>query len=150
MSAGAYKPTLCLDFDGVIHSYDSPWRGAHVVSDPPVPGAMFALLRYAEHFNVAVLSSRSHQDGGIQAMKDFIFSHMVREAELNPAIAEKLALHSEYGAADAAYLFVNNVLLWPTDKPPAVLTIDDRAATFTGTWMSPEEIKAFKPWNKRG
>lgn len=29
------KPILCLDFDGVIHSYASGWKGADVIPDPP-------------------------------------------------------------------------------------------------------------------
>jgi hypothetical protein len=32
------KPILCLDFDGVLHSYTSGWKGAAVIPDPPVPG----------------------------------------------------------------------------------------------------------------
>ncbi len=40
---------------------------------------------------------------------------------------------------------------WPTEKPPALVTIDDRALTFSGNWAdySFDMIKAFKPWNKR-
>jgi len=41
------KPILCLDFDGVIHSYSSGWKGADVIPDPPVPGA-FDFIRRAK------------------------------------------------------------------------------------------------------
>ena len=38
---------------------------------------------------------------------------------------------------------------WPTEKPPAMITIDDRALTFDGTWPDLDALLAFKPWNKR-
>ena len=36
-----------------------------------------------------------------------------------------------------------------SEKPPAMVTIDDRALTFDGTWPAIEMLKAFQPWNKR-
>ena len=33
-----YIPTVSFDFDGVIHSYRSGWKGAAVIPDPPVEG----------------------------------------------------------------------------------------------------------------
>ena len=45
-------PILCLDFDGVLHSYTSGWLGADVIPDPPVPGYAQFLLRAVEVFEV--------------------------------------------------------------------------------------------------
>ena len=39
-------------------------------------------------------------------------------------------------------------LQWPTEKPAAFITIDDRALTFTGVWPAIETLLSFKPWNK--
>ena len=55
------KPTLVLDFDGVIHSYTSGWKGADVIPDPPVDGAIAFMLGALLHFDVVIFSSRSNQ-----------------------------------------------------------------------------------------
>ncbi|MFA7120239.1 MAG: hypothetical protein WC277_02050 [Bacilli bacterium] len=34
-----------------------------------------------------------------------------------------------------------------SEKPPAFLHLDDRAATFTGTFPTPAALLEFKPWN---
>jgi FMN phosphatase YigB (HAD superfamily) len=125
----ARKPIIVLDFDGVLHSYTSGWQGADVISDPPVPGAIDFLRRAVERFEVHIYSSRSGQSGGIAAMK----------AWLNRAVED-----------DPVFLgpWLLNIK-WPVTKPPAHVTIDDRALTFTGAWPSLEELQSFKPWNKR-
>jgi hypothetical protein len=40
-------------------------------------------------------------------------------------------------------------LKFPENKPPALVSIDDRVIQFTGQWPSIEELKNFKPWNRR-
>jgi hypothetical protein len=42
------KPILCVDFDGVIHSYSSGWQGADIVNDPPTPGALAWLAKASD------------------------------------------------------------------------------------------------------
>lgn len=131
------KPILCLDFDGVIHSYESGWKGADVIPDPPVPGALEFIKGALQHFTVAIYSSRSGQPGGIAAMQEWLAYWLTN------------TMHGTADARHAADMIVGGEVQWPTEKPPAFLTIDDRAMTFDGTWPAIETLKGFKPWNKR-
>lgn len=133
------KPILCLDFDGVIHSYASGWKGADIIPDPPVPGAIDFIIRASAFFRVSIFSSRSGQEGGMYAMKSWLWKHAVEHAALE-----------DVGVADAAAAVkaVLSEVEWPDEKPPAFLTIDDRAITFTGAWPNLDDLLAFKPWNK--
>lgn len=125
------KPILCLDFDGVIHSYASGWRGADIIPDDPVPGCFAFMLGALEHFDVVIFSSRSNQPGGIAAMSWWLRHHADGAWHDSPA-----------GPGIENVRFVQ-------DKPPALVTIDDRAITFTGEWPDITALRAFKPWNKR-
>jgi hypothetical protein len=125
------KPLLCLDFDGVLHSYASGWTTADAVLDPPFPGAMEFLLEAVRTFRVAVFSSRSGRPGGIVAMAAWIDRHMALET----------------GRDQQNWAFNN--LEFPEEKPPAFVTLDDRAICFTGKWPSMVELKNFKPWYKK-
>jgi len=120
-------PTILVDFDGVLHSYTSGWEGADVISDPPVPGAIEWLWGIGgpdSGFEVCIYSSRSRQEGGIQAMKDWLREHGLDEDTLGR-------------------------ISFPTQKPAAFLTIDDRAICFEGRFPTLKEIANFKPWNRR-
>ena len=55
----AYKPTLCFDFDGVIHSYTSGWKGAEVIPDPPVEGIKEALTELQRDYKITILCCKS-------------------------------------------------------------------------------------------
>lgn len=131
------KPILCLDFDGVIHSYSSGWKGAAVIPDPPVPGSLKFIADALKHFRVAIYSSRSGQAGGINAMIEWLGYWSVDKEHGMPGDFD----HATWSSIE-----------WPTEKPAAMLTIDDRALTFTGNWADfPIETRllAFQPWNKR-
>lgn len=125
------KPILCLDFDGVVHSYASGWKGADVIPDPPVDGAIAFMLGALRHFDVAIFSSRSGQSGGIAAMTRWLKEHAGNTWHETP---------DGPGLEDIRFV---------TEKPAALVTLDDRAITFDGTWPSIETLRGFKPWNKK-
>jgi hypothetical protein len=131
-----YTPILCLDFDGVLHSYASGWHGAKCIPDPPVTGAIEWLQdllgcpeglgigpRYLD-FRVAIYSSRSRYWGGRKAMKKWLIDNGLTAGEVE-------------------------LIDFPLMKPAAFLQLDDRALTFTGVFPTVEEMKAFVPWNKK-
>ncbi len=117
------KKTVVFDFDGVIHSYTSGWKGTTCIPDPPVPGIEKALKDIHDAgYEVVIVSTRC----------DSIFGRV--------AIENWLDL---YGLS----VFVDRVC---KEKPPAIVYIDDRAICFDGHPENLlEKIKAFKPWNQR-
>ena len=151
------KPILCLDFDGVIHSYTSGWKGARCIPDPPVPGALDFILATQAQFTVAILSSRSHKWGGRRAMKRWLTEHTAQRmmrydmGHDDPFVAMALenGAHTYEQWHDvctvAARDFVKTIQ-WPTHKPPAMITLDDRALNFTGVWPAIDALSSFKPW----
>ena len=154
------KPILCLDFDGVIHSYTSGWQGSANIPDPPVPGSLDFIVESTRHFTVNVFSSRSKSLSGRWAMKRWLYRHLVNwewdhaEEEWQRLInvppdwtpfthGDIDDVHRECAARTV------KIIQWPWFKPPALVTIDDRALTFTGKWPEIQDLKSFKPWNKR-
>lgn len=127
------KPTLAVDFDGVLHRYDSDWQGADVIADGPVEGAMRFLTDATDKFNVCVYSTRSSEAGGIEAMYAWLQSHLNEYWEEMPEVAER----------------VLSRLCFPLSKPKAVVYIDDRGHRFDGTWPDVDDLLQFKPWNKQ-
>jgi hypothetical protein len=127
------KPTLCVDWDGVVHSYTSGWKGAAVIPDPPVPGALEWLYRASKLFNVVIYSTRSKDPEAIMAMRIWLGYHA----------------HASLPELQAFELLA--VVCFAYEKPPAFLTIDDRAICFDGDWskLEPEKLLDFKPWNQR-
>ncbi len=133
------KPILCLDFDGVIHSYTSGWKGISTIPDDPVPGAMEFILAAREEFTVQIFSSRSASAEGILAMQGWLMTAMLRHS---------LEGGGPHDFGDETIAQVVDSIGFPVTKPPAFLTIDDRAIQFEGTFPAIEKLMMFKPWNK--
>ncbi len=106
---------------------------------------MVFIKKAVEDFDVQIFSSRSNQSGGIDAMQDWLREHMVTHF-VHEEMGDQGPL-DVHAMADAATEITRQVS-WPTEKPPAMVSIDDRCLTFTGSWPAIEDLKAFKPWNK--
>lgn len=130
------KPILCLDFDGVIHAYDSGWQGATVIRDHVTPGFFEWLDRAAQRFRIVIYSSRSKEPGATDAMALWLAAERKRWRDA--------------GGVSPITDGTPVALEFAHEKPPAFLTIDDRALTFSGRWsdFDPDQLLQFTPWNK--
>jgi len=143
------KPILLVDFDGVLNSYKSGWQGARNIPDPPVKGAMSFLDHATRFFQVCIYSARSGQLGGKRAMKRWLRIHF-EEYVLNqcPEFIELDPFNEDMTMANRVVNDIMGMIKFPTKKPNAFLTIDDRCICFDGTFGEPEQLLYFKPWNK--
>jgi hypothetical protein len=126
------KPILCLDFDGVIHSYTSRWQATDVIPDPPTEGFFDWAVEADKHFRLVVYSSRSRTPEGRAAMKRWL--------------TKEFRSWREKGGFGPFPMFE-----FAVEKPPAFMTIDDRAVRFEGDWsaLDPEALLEMRPWNVR-
>lgn len=114
-----FKHNIIFDFDGVIHSYKSGWKGAATIVDEPVAGIKEAIEEIRKKYKVVVVSTRCYEPGGIDAIKQWL---------------------DKYG------IIVDDVT---AEKPPSLVIIDDRAITFDGDSSTLlKKIESFKPWYK--
>lgn len=126
------KYTVAVDFDGVLHSYTTSWRGAHVIPDAPVPGAIEWLHRTIQKFDVVILTTRGKRFWGRWAVRRWVRLH-----------AGNL-WHESPGARGLEDIKVS------ATKEAALIYLDDRAVRFDGTnFPTPEQVHAARPWNKQ-
>jgi len=140
----SYKPIICIDFDGVIHSYENGWQDGEIYGIV-IPGFFEWLDRAKDHFQCVVYSSRSKADDGVAKMQQWIANEWMRIV-VNDRTNQKLADLSSYSWHPL------DSLEFAFTKPAAFLTIDDRCIRFTGDWtesnLAPENLKRYVPWNK--
>ena len=128
-----YKPTIAVDFDGVIHSYISGWRGAHVIPDLPVEGAIEWLDGLLLRFHVVIVSTRARTWRGRRAIRRWLRDHC-KNAWLE---------HWTHPGFESIQVTAKKV--------PALVYIDDRAMRFEGEFPSTDALKDYAiPWTKRG
>lgn len=114
------KQTVVFDFDGVIHSYASGWKGTINIPDSPVNGIENALQDiHNAGYEIVIVSTRCASPAGQLAIENWL---------------------GEYGLAQ----YVDRVV---KEKPPAIVYIDDRAICFDGKADDLlSKIQAFSPW----
>ena len=116
------KKTVVFDFDGVIHSYTSGWKGINVIPDSSVKGIREAIedIRKAG-YEVVVVSTRCETNEGIEAINEYLLN--------NGIIVDRIC----------------------SKKPPAIVYIDDRAICFDGDAENLlDKINKFTPWYEKG
>lgn len=116
------KYTIAVDFDGVIHSYISPWTTHEEIADPPVEGAIDWLNAMADDFDVVIFTTRGSTQEGRIAVGTWLDNHgFTRYREVT---AHKVA---------------------------ALVYLDDRAMRFDGrNFPTAQAVHAARPWNKLG
>lgn len=119
---------ICVDFDGVVHSYEKGWQDGQIYGQ--VTAGFFDWLSavLTAGFVVTIYSSRSKTEGGVEAMQSWL---RVQAKGSERKLVEMLEFASE--------------------KPPAWITIDDRCIRFEGSWLAdelqPYRLMHFRPWN---
>lgn len=133
MTHTRFVKVICVDFDGVIHSYGKGWQGGEIYGHV-VPGFWeWAEDMLCAGFALAIYSSRSKTPEGVSAMRAWLIAKAEEHGGMASGVGERL--------------------LFAHEKPPAWLTIDDRAVRFDGNWGAPElrpdAVDSFKPWTQR-
>jgi hypothetical protein len=136
MSANSeFKPTICVDFDGVIHSYERGWQGGAIYGSV-VPGFFEWAETMAPKATLVVYSSRSKDPELLTAMQFWL-------------VEQRKSWRAAGGVSRDEPFSIE----FAHEKPAAWITIDDRAIRFEGRWdapeLAPDAILAFRPWNAK-
>lgn len=116
---------IVFDFDGVIHSYTSGWKGYANIPDPPVEGIkdLIDMLKSAG-YEIVVQSARCDTLDGDAAVREYLDKHNIKVDRTT------------------------------STKIPATVYVDDRGYRFNGPISEEniqtvfDEITSFRPWNR--
>ena len=107
------KPTIAVDFDGVIHGYHQGWIDGSIY-DEPIAGCREALKKLSEKYYILIFSTRN-------------YDRVIRgEMQRNQVVGMKFWL-------DKHRIPYDEIHTEPT-KPICKLFIDDNAYRFEGNW----------------
>jgi hypothetical protein len=126
-SKNSTKGTVCVDFDGVLHSYTSPWPGSvSIIPDPPVDGALDFLRSLCQaNYRVVIFSTRCREypghEGGAAAIRTWLQAHGLEDQYLD-------------------------VLVLSSEKEAAIIYLDDHGWQFRGKFPTLHEIANFTTW----
>jgi len=116
------KPTIAVDFDGVIANY-SGWKGGDVLGSPRSDVVAAMRILRTEGWKLIVHTTRSAED-----IRSYLDGHSIPYDEIN--------MNSEYGSLGV--------------KPVATVYWDDRALRYSGDAMHDLlRIWSFRTWNGR-
>lgn len=114
-----------IDFDGTLHAYKTKFTTETEIHDGPIDGAInFVMDLLDAGFDVVIFSTRCSNYKFKKAAIEWF---------------EKYGMPRAYSYG----LEFTNI------KGHHEFIMDDRAINFSGKYPSIEELKAFKPWNKR-
>ena len=118
---GEAKPTICLDFDGVVNWYRPETRPKEynhaIINDVPVPGVWNAIRELRKKYRVVVYSVRCSESKGVIAISNWLWRHQIQ---------------------------VDDIC---STKPPAMIYVDDRGVQFRGDWHKTlKDIEEFSTW----
>jgi hypothetical protein len=147
MEFHVHKKTIVVDFDGVIHSYVSPFLEPDFIPDPPVVGAIDFLRRIMENpdYELNIYSTRNNYPHGIRAMQLWLKFWFMKEYgwATGAGLGNQFQKHSSLLSPDHP----NYWDYFPLTKPAGWVNIDDRVMCFNGLFPSFDEINNFKAWN---
>jgi hypothetical protein len=113
---------VAVDFDGVINSYISGWKGPTETDAPVLSAAESLKTLYGRGYKIIIFSTRANTQEGIDTIREYLRKHTK-----NNELADTIEITDQ--------------------KPIADMYIDDRAIPFNGDWEETlKRIEEFEPW----
>lgn len=111
---GMSKPTIAVDFDGVIHRYSKGWKDG-TIYDPPILGCKEALGLLSHDYRIIIYSTRNYdrvingevQRNQVEEVRQYLDEHRIPYDEIYTGLS----------------------------KPICKFFIDDNAVRFEGNWL---------------